>query len=138
MAIVAACADGAHPGEPGAPSLAFDSVGLVSTGELPSAFTIFLQGTTTIAPVVFGDGLRCAHGILKRLYVKPAVAGVVTAPLAGDPSISARSASLGDPIAPGSMRYYQVYYRDPEPTFCPIPTGNNWNVSNGLIVIWAP
>jgi len=113
-----------------------DTLVLTSSGEPPTAPSIFLQGTTTIAPVVFGDGLRCVHGILKRLYVKPAVSGVVSAPLAGDPSISAQSAALGDPIAPGSMRYYQVYYRDPNPSYCPAPTGNTWNVSSGGQVQW--
>ncbi|HZN54013.1 MAG TPA: hypothetical protein VFB67_01710, partial [Candidatus Polarisedimenticolaceae bacterium] len=85
---------------------------------------------------VFGDGVRCAAGTLKRLYVKNAVGGVATAPVAGDLSITARSAAAGDPLAPGAVRYYQTYYRDPDPAFCPIPPGNTFNSSNGLIITW--
>ena len=47
-----------------------------------------------------------------------------------------RPTALGDVIAPGATRYYQVYYRDPQIAFCPQPNGNSWNVSSGLIVVW--
>jgi hypothetical protein len=113
-----------------------DTVVLASIHELPSALSIFLQGNATISPVPFGDGLRCAGGSLKRLYVKNASGGVVVAPSPGDPSITTRSAELGDTITPGSVRYYQTYYRDPSMTFCPAPTGNTWNVSNGVRIQW--
>jgi hypothetical protein len=55
-----------------------------------------------------------------------------------DPSISPRSAALGDLIPSGGTRYYHTYYRDPSPTFCPNPPGNTWNVSNSVSVIWTP
>jgi hypothetical protein len=115
-----------------------DTLELGSSGELSTAPSIFLQGDASIAPVTFGDGLRCAGGTLKRLFVKVASGGTVAAPDfgAGDPTISQQSANLGDPIAPGSIRYYQVYYRDPDPTFCASPPGDSWNVSNGLRVMW--
>jgi len=114
-----------------------DTVVLTSSGELPAALSIVLQGTTTLAsPAVYGDGLRCVAGILKRLYSVNAVNGVVSVPGAGDPSISARSAALGDPIAPGSTRYYQTYFRDPNPSFCPTPVGGTFNVSNAYRITW--
>jgi hypothetical protein len=104
---------------------------------LPTALSIFLQGDVLISgSAVFGDGLRCAGGHLRRLYVKSAVAGTVTAPEAGEPSITQRSAEKGDPLSPGSIRYYQVYYRDPAPTFCAAPMGNTFNASNGMRVVW--
>jgi len=74
---------------------------------------------------------------LKRLYLKMASGGTITAPESGDPSISARSAALGDPVSAQSVRWIQVYYRDPAPSFCPSPTGGTFNVSNGLRVIWG-
>jgi hypothetical protein len=80
--------------------------------------------------------LRCVGGTLKRLYVKAASAGSVSAPQPGDPSITARSAQLGDPIAPGSSRHYQVYYRDPGLAFCTPPQGNGFNIGNALEVVW--
>ena len=62
----------------------------------------------------------------------------MTFPQAGDPTISARSADLGSPIAPGSTRYCQVYYRDPVPSFCPTPPGSTFNASSGQIITWHP
>lgn len=113
-----------------------DTLVLTSSGELPTVLSIFLQGTSTISPVVFGDGLLCVGGTLKLLYTKQAVSGTVSAPDAGDPSITNRSAMLGDPILPGTQRAYQVYYRDPNLGFCASPPGDSWNVSSGVLVSW--
>jgi hypothetical protein len=82
---------------------------------------------------VFGDGVRCVSGSLKRLYVKNASSGAVSAPQPGDLSITARSAELGDTIQPGDTRYYQVYYRDSNLTFCP---PDAFNVTNAIRVGW--
>jgi hypothetical protein len=121
----------------GSAAPANDTLVLTSAGELPSALSVFLQGDAAIGASAFGDGLRCAGGVLKRLYVHNASTGSVSAPQSGDVSISARSAQLGDAFAPGSTRYYQTYYRDPVATFCPSPQGNSWNISSGLVVVWA-
>jgi hypothetical protein len=105
---------GAQLSAAGVPSLANDSVQLTSNGEKPTALSIFGQGNAIVASgTPFGQGVRCAGGALKRLYTKTAFGGSVSAPSSGDPSISLRSAAVGDPIAPGSARYYYVYYRDP-------------------------
>ena len=123
----------------GSGTTATDSVVLVSEGELPTVLTIFLQGTAQNANgLVFGDGVRCAGGILKRLYAKTASGGTAHAPALGELSITARSTQLGDPLAPlsGQVRYYQAYYRDPNLGFCPAPAGNSWNVSSMLTVTW--
>jgi hypothetical protein len=114
-----------------------DALVLHSAGELPSALSVFLQGNAPVpGSASFGDGLRCVGGSLKRLYVNSASSGAANAPGAGDLSITAQSAALGDPIAPGSTRYYQTYYRDPNLAFCPPPQGDAWNVTNGVIVVW--
>jgi hypothetical protein len=121
-------------------SLASDTLVLNSSGEWPNALSIFLQGSAVVAPVVYGDGLRCAGGTLYRLYTHNASAGVATAPLSGsgDQSISATSAASGDIFIAGSTRYYQTYYRDPSLVFCPAPAGDVFNISSGLTVIWEP
>ena len=114
-----------------------DTIVLSSQGELGTALSIFLQGNAALANgVVFGDGVRCAGGSLKRLFVKNAAGGTASAPGAGDPSVSLQSANLGDPIAPGTQRWYQTYYRDPNLGFCASPTGNSWNVSSGVRLDW--
>jgi hypothetical protein len=117
----------------GASSLAADSVQLTTSGEVSSALSIVLQGDTIVYQVPFGDGLRCAGGHLERLFTKTASSGSIMAPSAGDPTISARSAALGDPYALGAMRIYQVYYRDPNIAFC----GNGFNATNGVFVVWG-
>jgi hypothetical protein len=115
-----------------------DSVALIASGETGNVTSVFLQGSAAVAPVLYGDGLRCVGGSLKRLYIKTATAGVVTAPLASDLRITTRSAALGDPILAGYVRQYQVYYRDSSPTFCPMPSGSTFNISNGLKIVWGP
>jgi hypothetical protein len=113
-----------------------DRVVLSASGELPSSLSIFFQGSSVLeSPNTFGDGTRCIGGTLKRIGVKSAVAGAASYPGSGDPSISARSAALGDRIRPGSYRYYQVYYRDANPSFCNPPPAT-FNVSNAVMVAW--
>ena len=115
-------------------SVAPDTVVLHAQDELAHAASVFLQGTTLIAPLPFGDGLRCVGGTLKRLAVKSAVNGAVDYPAAGELPITQRSAQLGDPIASGSDRHYQTYYRDPDTSFC--PTGSTYNITNSVTVHW--
>jgi hypothetical protein len=118
-------------------SLPVDTVQFISAGELPSAFSIVLQGDSITTPVNFGDGIRCTGGNLKRLYKRSASGGVLIVPQGADPSISARSAALGDAIPLGSTRDYQVYYRDANGTFCPAPVGATFNVSNAIAIAWG-
>jgi hypothetical protein len=114
-----------------------DTVVLTSSGELATALSIFLQGSgNSTTGFVFGDGVRCASGTLLRLASKNAVSGSASYPVAGDLSISTRSAALGDTLAPGATRVYQTYYRDPNLVFCPAPPGNTWNVSSSQIIVW--
>jgi hypothetical protein len=111
-----------------------DTVVLTSSGELPNALTIFFQGQTTIAGgTPFGDGLRCVDTNLLRIGVHNASSGTAFYPHSGDLSITARSASLGDPIASGTSRFYQAYYRDPNLAFC---TGAGFNASSAVGIAW--
>jgi hypothetical protein len=111
-----------------------DRVVLSTTGEVPTSLSIFFQGRSVLeSPATFGDGVRCIGGALKRIGVKTAVAGAASYPGTGDPTISARSAALGDLIRPGTYRYYQVSYRDPDPAFCNSAT---FNASNAVMVAW--
>jgi Tol biopolymer transport system component len=109
--------------------LSADSLVFTATGELSSAMSILVQGTALGGGGIYGRGLRCVDGTRLSLYVKAASGGNVVAPDfgAGDPSISARSAALGDLIQPGQSRWYFMSYRDPLGA-CP----RQWNDFNAL------
>jgi hypothetical protein len=95
-----------------------------------------LQGTlSSSSGLVFGQGVRCVVGTLKRLYVKTASGGSITAPLGSDPSVSARSAALGNPISAGQHRYYMVYYRDPI-VLGGCPATSTFNATDALDLQW--
>lgn len=114
-----------------------DTIVLDATGELPNAATLVFQGSTLLtSPVKFGDGLRCVGGTQVRLYTTNAMNGALSVPGPGQPSISARSAALGDVLTPGSVRGYQTWYRDPNLAFCVASSGNAWNLSNAVRIVW--
>ncbi len=135
-----AATGGASLSASGVAYLSTDSLVLATSGELPSATSIVLQGTSfDTLGVSFGQGRRCAAGVLRRLFTKVASAGSIVAPQfgAGDPSISARSASLGDPIQIGETRWYLVYYRDPT-VLGSCPAASTFNCTQGGSVSWQP
>jgi len=122
----------------GTSSLSSDSLQFTASGEKPTATSIFLQGTQSILNgVVFGQGVRCVGGTLKRLYTHTASGGTVSAPVGADAPVHVRSAALGDPITFGSQRFYQVYYRDPT-VLGGCPSSSTFNVGNGQAVTWIP
>lgn len=127
-----ASTQGAHLTSTG--TLSPDALGLHSALEPSTSLSLFLQSNTlrpTQGP--WGDGILCLGGQVLRLYAKTASAGTAHAPQPGDPSLTQRSAALGDPLGPGSVRLYQVFYRDPVAGWC---TPQNFNISNGLRVVW--
>jgi hypothetical protein len=132
-----AATGGASLAGTGAPKLSADTVRFVCSGELPTSLSLLVQGSASITPASFGDGLRCLGGLLLRMYAQNAVGGVVTFPQPGDPSISARSAALLDPIPVGAPRNYQVLYRDSDASFCPEPQGGTFNSSNAIALTWG-
>jgi hypothetical protein len=90
---------------------------------------VYLQGdAVTQAP--FGDGLRCASGQLIRLATVSIAGASSSYPAAGDPAISVK----GHVPATGGVRYYQVYYRNPNGS----PCGTLFNITSGVSVIWQP
>jgi Tol biopolymer transport system component len=96
--------------------LSIDSLVFTTSDERPTATSLLLQGDSMLPTgLVFGQGVRCVGGTMKRLYVKIALNGSITAPdfNATDPTVSSRSAFLGDPIQSGESRFYLVFYRDP-------------------------
>jgi hypothetical protein len=114
-----------------------DTVVMRASGVPYLVSCMLLQGSAiSSSGFVFGDGVRCIAGTFKRISLKLASGFAVVFPESSELSISARSAALGDPIAPGTRRHYQVWYRDPNPGFCPLPTGGTTNVSSAITVYW--
>jgi hypothetical protein len=114
-----------------------DTLRLMQGAMQGNSLAIFAQGDLELpGPVFFGDGLRCVGGTLLRLYASSAIGGATSVPPFGAPSISARSALLGDPLSPGDVRYYYAYYRDTVLSFCTGPQGSYFNVGNALRVVW--
>jgi len=117
-----------------------DSLVFTTSGELPTALSILMQGNALlVSGVVYGQGIRCSGGMIKRLFVKAAVAGDITAPdfAAGDPTVSARSAAKGDVIQAGQSRWYLVYYRDPN-VLGGCPATSTFNATQTGQVTWWP
>jgi hypothetical protein len=122
----------------GAPSLSNDQLHLSSIDMKPTATSIVLQGNAILPTgAVFGQGVRCVGGTLKRLYQKTAVNGAITVPAAGDPTISTRTAALGAPILAGQHRWYCVYYRDPT-VLGGCPSASTFNTTPTADVSWVP
>ena len=131
-------AGGARLDSSGEARLSADTLSLTSSGEPSSVLSIAIQGSAFAPHKAFGDGLRCAGGTLVRLFVGAASNGTLAVPASGGPTISERSAALGDVLSPGSVRVYQVFYRDPALAYCPLPQGNSFNITSGQQVVWRP
>ena len=120
--------------------LSSDTLVLRTAGEKPTATSVLLQGSGVQAlGFVYGMGIRCVGGTMKRLFTKTASGGSITAPdfAAGDPTISARSAAKGDPLVPGDTRAYLVFYRDPI-VLGGCPATSTFNTTQTGVVNWAP
>jgi Tol biopolymer transport system component len=134
-----AATGGASLSAAGIAYLSVDSLVFTTSGEKPTATSIVLQGTTSPpAGIVYGQGVRCVGGTLKRLFTKAAVAGSITAPDFGhgDPTVSARSAAKGDTIQPGQSRWYLVYYRDPT-VLGGCPASSTFNATQTGRIDWS-
>lgn len=116
----------------GTPSLSADTLSLNATDMRPSTLTVLWQATGESSGAVFGDGVACLDGILKRIIIAPATTGSQTYT-----GISAASAAKGDTIQAGTSRLYHVFYRDRDEVFC-IPRPANFNTTNGVSVLWGP
>ncbi|MFO1009968.1 MAG: hypothetical protein U1F29_07890 [Planctomycetota bacterium] len=112
--------------------VASDNVVLEGSGMNTTGNCIFLKGDTdNPAAEVFGDGIRCATGVLVRLRTKTLNAGAATFPDSADTiTLSARG---GTPVGSGLIGYYTVYYRNAAAAFCPPAT---FNAANGYVITW--
>ena len=115
----------------GLASVSADSLVLTTTGLEPNNSGLYFQGDNDLSPgVVWGDGLRCVGGALKRLQVRFADTTGTSFTTIGI------AAKVGN-VTAGSLKRYQCWYRtnlDP-----PCGAGvNDFNSSNGYAVTWVP
>ena len=102
---------------------------LFAHGAVPNSPGLYFQGTTRVnggQGSLFGDGLRCAGGPVKRLEV-------VVSDAAGLSSSTVDVASVGG-VQPGDVRDYQLWFRDSQLS----PCGTSFNLTNGLEIQWLP
>lgn len=114
----------------GTASIASDTVTLRGNG-MPDGGVLYFQGTSQAgagAGVLFGDGLLCVAGTIRRLAVKFNVQNASSLPASGDPSLSV----LGGLTAPGTA-HYQLWYRDAG-AFC---SSDTFNLTNALSIVWG-
>jgi hypothetical protein len=101
----------------------------VASGLVPSSTGLFFQGTQQVnggLGQVFGDGLRCVSGPVKRLQI---VASSATGTSATTVDIA-----VAGVVNAGETRDYQLWYRDAAGTLC----GSGFNLTNGLELTWTP
>jgi hypothetical protein len=121
---------------PGVDTMQFTVTGLPND---PSESAYLISGPFFSSPVTFGQGLLCVSIQLQRLQRHSPAPVTSTWPQSGDsaPTIQARHTQLGDPLSPGTMRYYFVQYL--QSTFAaPCTTIGNFNASNAQRVTWSP
>ncbi|MCY2959431.1 MAG: hypothetical protein NTY35_04635 [Planctomycetota bacterium] len=108
-----------------------ESLAFTVSGLPPVSNMIFVKGTSSNnGGAVFGDGVRCVGGSQVRFGSQSAQAGFGFFPDLAGPTISAVS---GTPPGSGLTAFYQVFYRNPDPTFCPSAT---FNMTNGVRIVW--
>lgn len=113
----------------GVASLSEDSLRLLGSG-MTNTTVLYYQGASLVnggAGHVYGDGLNCTGGPIRRLGSTTNVGGESSVPLPGD-SVSVR----GQVAAPGT-RWYQARYRNAT-SFC---TPATFNATNQVRVDWT-
>ena len=126
--------EGARLSSTGFSSIVADEL-LLRVEGLPRTTSLgFYQGTQTLAGgmgVAWGDGVRCVTGSLVWLgRARTQTGGCEWPPSGMNLSTNGRIAAEGL-----GARYYQVWYRDADPSYC---TPHRHNFSNALRVEWVP
>lgn len=121
---------GATLASAGSNSVLSDDLELSASGLLGGQAALLFSGTQNLGSgFLFGDGLRCAGGQVVRIGVRiPDGSGSATWP-------TGLAALYG--WSPGTLRTFQVWYRDNNgPSGS--PCANNFNLSNGVEVVYGP
>jgi len=115
----------------GVASVGTDTLKLTTTGVEPTNWGLYFQAENRTgggAGTVFGDGLRCAGGDLRRLQPRPADANGMSF------TTVVISVKAGN-VSPGDVKRYQYWYRTQVAPPCGLGV-NDFNLSNGYEVQW--
>ncbi len=115
----------------GTSSLSNDTLVLHGSYTEHNQFGLYFQANNNLTPgQIWGDGLRCAGGELKRL-------GTVNSDGTGSSDTTGYGYTISSKagnIAPGDTKFYQLWYRNPLGS----PCAADFNASNGVEVTWIP
>jgi len=127
-------ASGAQLTGTGTARVSQDTLVLMSTHLEPNNSGLYFQANNDLSPgIVWGDGLQCAGGQLKRLGVRFADANGYSDTSAWATPISVKAGN----VLAGDTKRYQCWYR----TTVNPPCGhgvNDFNATNGYAVTWLP
>jgi hypothetical protein len=115
----------------GQPNVFNDTLTLQCSGLPVGTSALLFQGTQQDnlgSGTVFGDGLRCVGGTVRRLQTTHAVGSIASWPPVGAPTISTSGGAVS-----GQLLHYQVWYRNAA-AFC---TPASFNLSQGLSIAWV-
>ena len=124
-------ASGAMLTASGLASLSNDTVVLIGEHTEHSQSGLYFQANDDLSPgIIWGDGLQCAGGQLKRLGVRFSDGTGYSDTSAWTTPISVRAGN----VSAGDTKYYQLWYRNPLNS----PCGSEFNASNGYMITWVP
>ena len=130
-----AFASGARLTGSGTASISNDTLVLSATGLDPLNSGLYFQADNDLTPgFIWGDGLQCAGGQLKRLGVRFSDATGASDTSAWTTPISVWAGN----VLAGDTKRYQLWYRD---TSGGQPCGvgvNDFNATNGYEITWLP
>ncbi len=127
-------ASGAQLTGSGVASVSNDTLVLSTIHLEPNNSGLYFQANNDLSPGnVWGDGLQCAGGQLKRLGVRFADANGASDTSAWATPISVKAGN----VLAGDTKRYQCWYRTTVNPPCGLGV-NDFNASNGLEVVWLP
>ena len=124
-------ASGAMLSASGSASVTGDTLVLVGQHTENNQSGLYFQANNDLSPGnIWGDGLQCAGGQLKRLGVRFSDATGYSDTSAWTTPISVKAGN----VTAGDTKYYQLWYRNPDNS----PCSAEFNASNGYAITWAP
>jgi hypothetical protein len=118
----------------GTASVSNDTMVLATTHLEPNNSGLYFQANNDLSPgLIWGDGLQCAGGQLKRLGVRFANSSGYSDTSGWAFTISAKAGN----VLAGDTKHYQCWYRTTSNPPCGAGI-NDFNSSNGYKVVWLP